>query len=97
MATKKPTKTEIMDIPEDLIIKVDTAPVGVVSMKLDTTDEALMPSPVPASGHVQHTEWRPIKFRQSKIDKYLPWVAMLAIVTTGLTIFALGIYVGGAR
>mgnify|MGYP000701064248 CR=1 FL=1 len=95
MATKKPTKTEIMDIPEDAIIKVDTSPINVVSVPLDISDEALMPEPVSAATHVALQDNQLLTFPRPVYEKLLPVVAtVLASVVVGAVLIATGIIVG---
>ncbi len=95
MATKKPTKAEIMDIPEDAIIKVDTSPIPTISVEIDTSDEALMPEPVPASAHVSMSPAQLLTFPKSKYENLLPVVAtVLASVVTGAVLIAVGITIG---
>lgn len=93
MATKK--KTEITDIPEDAIIKVDTSPINVVSIDIDTSDEALMPEPVSATAHVALQDSQMLTFPRPVYEKLLPIVAtVLASVTVGALLVGVGIVVG---
>lgn len=100
MATKKPTKTEIMDIPEDAITKIDTSPIPTISVEIDTSDEALMPEPVPASNHLSffdETSWWTdnVVTKPRKYENILPVVAtVLASVVTGAVLIAVGILIG---
>jgi hypothetical protein len=95
MATKKPTKTEIMDIPEDAIIKVDTSPINVVSVPLDISDEALMPEPVPAVAHVAMQDSQLMTFPRPAFEKLLPVVAtVFASITLGALLITVGIMLG---
>ena len=95
MATKKPTKTEIMDIEEDIILKVDTSPIKTVSIELDTSDEALMPDPVPAVAHVALQDSQMMTFPRPTYEKLLPIVAtVLASVTVGAVLIGVGILLG---
>lgn len=95
MATRKPKTTEIMDTPENAIIPADVAPANIVSIEIDTTDEALMPNPVPATSHVSFQDSQMMTFPKPVFEKLLPIVStVFASITLGALLLGIGIVVG---
>lgn len=72
----------------------DTNEIPVVSVDIDTSYEAMLPDPVPATAHVAES-WQPMTFAPRKYENLLPIVAtVLASVVTGSLLIAIGIVIG---
>lgn len=73
----------------------DTNEIPVVSVDIDTSYEAMLPDPVPATGHVGYDYLTPLSTIPRKYENLLPIVAtVLASVTTGALLVAAGIIIG---
>lgn len=74
----------------------DTSEIPVVSVDIDTSYEAMLPDPVPATDHLWYSEWEPIKFRSiNKWDDMLPLIAtVIASIVTGASLIVIGILIG---
>jgi len=72
----------------------DTNEIPVVSVDIDTSYEAMLPDPVPASAHVADN-WLPMMTAPRKYEDLLPIVAtIIASVVTGAVLISAGIIIG---
>lgn len=72
----------------------DTAEIPVVSVDIDTSYEAMLPDPVPASAHVAD-HWQPMTFAPPKHENLLPMATtVLASFTLGALALAIGVMIG---
>jgi hypothetical protein len=73
---------------------LDTAEIPVVSVDIDTSYEAMLPDPVPASAHVAD-HWQPMTFAPPKYENLLPMATtVLAAFTLGALALAIGVLIG---
>jgi hypothetical protein len=72
----------------------DTGEIPVVSIDLDTSYEAMLPDPVPATSHVADN-WQPMQFAPPKYENLLPIATtVLATFTLGALVLAVGVFIG---
>ena len=73
---------------------LDTNEIPVVSVDIDTSYEAMLPDPVPATAHVAE-QWTPMTFAPPKHENLLPMAtAVLASFTLGALALAIGVMIG---
>lgn len=72
----------------------DTNEIPVVSVDIDTSYEAMLPDPVPATAHVAE-HWQPMTFAPIKHENLLPMATtVLAAFTLGALALAIGVLIG---
>lgn len=72
----------------------DTNEIPVVSVDIDTSYEAMLPDPVPATAHVAE-HWQPMTFAPPKHENLLPMATtVLAAFTLGALALAIGVLIG---
>lgn len=73
---------------------LDTNEIPIVTVDIDTSYEALLPDPVPATAHVADN-WQPMQFAPPKHENLLPIMATaLATFTLGALALAVGVLIG---
>ena len=73
---------------------LDTSEIPVVSVDIDTSYEAMLPDPVPATAHVADN-WQPMQFAPPKYENLLPIMATaLSAFTLGALALAVGVLIG---
>ena len=74
---------------------LDTNEIPVVSVDIDTSYEAMLPDPVPASKHVNNSWSYHVPMPKTKHENLLPIVAtVLATFTLGALVLAIGVVIG---
>lgn len=87
-----PKKTVIT--PTEILEITDTAEIPIVSVDIDTSYEAMLPDPVPATAHVAE-HWQPMTFAPPKHENLLPIATtVLASFTLGALALAIGVVIG---
>lgn len=72
----------------------DTNEIPVISVDIDTSYEAMLPDPVPATAHVAE-HWQPMTFAPPKHENLLPMATtVLAAFTLGALALAIGVLIG---
>ena len=73
---------------------LDTSEIPIVTVDIDTSYEAMLPDPVPATAHVADN-WQPMQFAPPKYENLLPIMATaLAAFTLGALALAVGVLIG---